>query len=259
VKPIAVLAAVAIVAAARGDSLALGGMALAQSALDAVKLFGPPDRVATGDSGHEWRWYDAKGLDREILTDDQLVIHEILVARPMPVENASATLVQPADVPLLEDTPAQAAAFLGAHGATALTQANHAALAWRWQGAVIAADVRAGTIARLRALDDGSARRLGYLPGFAAGHTYRAPRLAKVGSVGFPRSAADAGEGGVVIVRVDVDAAGSASRVTVLVGSGHSELDDAEAASMRQSRFTPAYCDGQPCPGALLDREEFVP
>jgi len=62
---------------AAADGTALGGGAIGGTVLSMVQAFGPPDLVETSDAGHEWRWYDAKGLDRDVLVDDALAIKEL--------------------------------------------------------------------------------------------------------------------------------------------------------------------------------------
>ena len=245
---------------AAADGTALGGGAIGGTVLSMVQAFGPPDLVETSDAGHEWRWYDAKGLDRDVLVDDALAIKEILVARPAPVNGKLSALVQPTELPLLDAPLGAASAALAARGATELQEANRAVRAWKLDGGVVVAErSSAGTVERLLVLDVADAQRRGYLAGGPIVPAYRAPRFKHIASVGYPRRAVDEGAHGVVIVRVDVDPQGNASRVAVLVSSGNMDLDNAEIASMKESTFMPALCAGRPCAAALMDREEFIP
>ena len=241
------------------DGVALGGGTVGGSVLEFVRAFGPPDLVQTSDAGHEWHWYDAKGVDRDVLVDDALSIKEILISRPAPVNGKSAPLVQPNELPLLGAPIEAAAAALAARGATELHEANPTTRAWNFGGGVIVAELADGAVRGLLALDVADAQRRGYVAGGPPPPAYRAPRFKHVASVGYPRQAIDEGARGVVIVRVDLDVNGRPVRVAVLVSSGNRDLDDAEIASMKESTFTPASCSGKPCAASLMDREEFIP
>jgi TonB family protein len=63
----------------------------------------------------------------------------------------------------------------------------------------------------------------------------------------YPDSAKRAGIEGVVILQVDIDATGAVIDVEVLQGLG-SGCDEAAAAAMKQSTFTPAYAGSEPVP-----------
>jgi TonB family protein len=63
----------------------------------------------------------------------------------------------------------------------------------------------------------------------------------------YPDSAKSAGIEGVVIMPVDIDATGAVMDVEVLQGLG-SGCDEAAAAAMKQSTFTPAYAGSEPVP-----------
>lgn len=248
-----------LAAAALAARLSLGGVTIGEPVLDVVHRLGPPDHVQTGDTGHEWRWYDKNGLDREILTDDALIVREIRVARPLPLDHTPAKLVQPREIPVLEQKVDKAAATAAALGATLVPQRESSVRGWRLDGGVLVGEVGEGRLMRLLALDDEYALRLGYLPGGTPPEIYHAPRYITVGTVGYPRRAADAHIGGIVVVRIEIDATGALHDVRVILSSGNADLDNAEIASIRQSTFRPALCDDVPCPGVLLDREEYIP
>jgi len=240
-------------------TLTLGGFAIDGSVLDGVRAFGPPDVVETSDAGHEWHWYDARGIDRAVLVDDALAIHEILIERPAAVNGQAAPLVQPDELPVLEKPLREAAALLSSRRAASVMESNPAIRAWRVAGALVVTEIAGGDVARIRALDDGAAAQRGYVGGGGAAPAYRAPRFLHVASVGYPERAESLHAHGVVIARVDVDAAGRPARVSVIVSSGNADLDNAEVRSLQLSAFKPALCAGQPCAGVLMDREEYVP
>lgn len=75
----------------------------------------------------------------------------------------------------------------------------------------------------------------------------------------YPPAALRRGEGGSVLLRVDVDAAGSPTAVTLLRPSGSRELDRAASQVVRRWRFTPAMRDGQPVAGSVEVPFDFAP
>ncbi|MCF7751512.1 TonB family protein [Bacillus subtilis subsp. subtilis] len=75
----------------------------------------------------------------------------------------------------------------------------------------------------------------------------------------YPPAALRRGESGSVVVRVDVDATGYPSNVTVIQRSGSRELDRAASDAVRRWRFHPAQSNGQPVPGTIEVPFDFKP
>ncbi len=75
----------------------------------------------------------------------------------------------------------------------------------------------------------------------------------------YPRAALRRGDAGSVVVRVDVDATGYPSNVTVIQRSGSRDLDRAASDAVRRWRFQPAQSNGQPVPGSIEVPFDFKP
>lgn len=67
----------------------------------------------------------------------------------------------------------------------------------------------------------------------------------------YPAAALRRGETGSVVVRVDVDATGYPSNVTIIQRSGSRDLDRAATDAVRRWRFTPAQSNGVAVPGSI--------
>ncbi|MFG6109636.1 energy transducer TonB [Stenotrophomonas nematodicola] len=75
----------------------------------------------------------------------------------------------------------------------------------------------------------------------------------------YPPAALRRGDSGSVVVRVDVDATGYPSNVTIIQRSGSRDLDRASAEAVRRWRFHPAQSNGQPVPGSIEVPFDFKP
>ncbi len=254
---LAIAMLVAVQTAKADAPVALGGVTLGSPVLDVVKEFGAPGLVATTDDGLEWRWFDAKGLDLDLLADDSLVVRQILAGRPEPVRGTPAPLVQPREFPVLEARASAADREMRSAGALHLVEPEGTISAWRVGSAVVVLELRDASVRRILALDEASAARLGYVAGPHA-QPYHAPRLLGQYAVDYPKRAIERHAEGVVVVEVQIAASGSVKDVRVLVPSGDADIDAAEVLSMRRSRFAPARCDTQACDGVYLDREEYT-
>ncbi|MDQ2817632.1 MAG: energy transducer TonB [Candidatus Eremiobacteraeota bacterium] len=239
--------------------LSLGGIIVGQPVLDSVRVYGAPDLVQTIDDGHEWRWYDAAGIDRDLLTDDALKVRRIMLSRPQRLPKRPApALVQPPEAPVLDANSSGADRTMRDLGAKLLrTPPDYSAVVWRLGDGVVVAELQAGRVARLLGLDWEAATALGYLPGGTVATKHRPPVLLHLKALGYPRSAVDARAQGVVVLKVEIDSAGKVGAVSILVSSGHSDIDDAEVRTMQGSTFEPARCADVPCAGIYLDREEY--
>ncbi len=251
----AIVASASAVHADPGTSL--GGVLLGAQVQSAVKLFGAPGLVQTTDDGNEWRWYDAGGIDVDLLTDDVLVVRQILVSRPEPLHGKPSALVQPREFPLLEGSAKTADAWMRASGATRQSEPEGGISAWHVGDDLVVLELRQGAVSKILALDRASAERQGYVSASPAPR-HHAPRLEHQFPVDYPKRAMERRAEGVVVVQVDLSVTGAVKDVRVLVSSGDPDIDAAESLSMRKSTFTPARCDGQPCEGVFLDREEYT-
>jgi TonB family protein len=234
----------------------LGGVALGAPVQSAVKAFGAPGLVATTDDGHEWRWYDAGGLDVDLLADNSLVVRQILVGRPEPLHGTPSKLVQPKEFPVLEKMAREAWVWMKSDGAVPQAEPEGTVSAWRTNSDVVVLELRDNRVQKSLSLDASAAAHLGYIAGPRA-PLYRAPRLLSQYPVDYPKRAIERRAEGVVVVQVEVAASGSVKDVRVLVSSGDPDIDAAETLSMRKSKFQPSRCDGQPCDSIYLDREEY--
>ncbi|MDQ6781347.1 MAG: energy transducer TonB [Candidatus Eremiobacteraeota bacterium] len=250
-----VLAAVSLSAGFTGS---LGGASLDIPVLSVVRSLGMPSLVQSTDDGQEWRWFNARGLDVDLLADDALTVHQILASRPEAVEGKPFPLVQPAELPLLEAPLAEASKALTAAGGRLAESGGAAVALWRFAGAFVALQPARAHVAKILVLDEWAARRFGYFGSGVMLGAHRAPRLTHQPAVDYPHAAIASRAQGVVIVRVDVAASGAVKNAVVLLSSGNSDIDAAEMQSMRRSSFRPARCDGQPCDGVFLDREEYT-
>jgi TonB family protein len=247
--------------ATAAPQLSLGGVIVGASVLDAVKRFGAPDIIRTTDLGHEWQWVDAGGLDREVLTDDGMVVRQVLIAQPAPIAGESpAPAVQPAEFHALAVSVDEAANVFAAAGGTAIPEPDPAVRAWSFPGGVLVAELDNGITGRLTALDDIMARRLGYLqpPPDIIPSIYHAPVLTRDYNAPFPTDPWRAGIEGRAVVRATIDPTGAPKDVRIVVTSGNADLDAAALASVRKSAFRPARCDDAPCPGVYYEVQDFA-
>jgi TonB family protein len=241
--------------------LSLGGVTIGASVLDAVKRFGAPDILRTTDLGHEWQWVDTGGLDREILTDDDMVVREVLVARPAPIPGElSAPAVQPPEFHALAVAVDEAANAFATVGGIPIAEPDPAVRAWSFAGGVVVADLDNGLTGRLMALDDIMARRLGYLqpPPDIRPSIYRAPVETRDFTVPYPTEPWREGIEGRAVVRATIDTTGAPKDVRIVVTSGNADLDAAALESVRKSAFRSARCDDLPCPGVYYEVQDFA-
>jgi TonB family protein len=244
-------------AAFADQALTLGGVTIGTPIETATRTFGTPGLVQTTDDGHEWRWFDAAGLDVDLLVDNALVIRQVLVSRPEDVHGVPSKLVQPREFPVLEQTAGAGAAWMKSIGATRQPEPENTVTAWRIGGGLVVLELRDDRVRKILALDTASAAHLGYVSG-PQRTPYRSPRLLRQFQVDYPKRAIERRAEGVVVVAVDLTSTGDAKSVRVIVSSGDADLDAAEVLSMRRSKFAPARCDGTPCDGVYLDREEYT-
>ena len=254
--PAALVAAALLLTSGTSDRLHLAGVALGAPVTDVVTLHGAPGLVATTDDGIEWRWFDATGIDVDLLTDDGLIVRQVLVARPEPVRGVAAPLVQPPEFPLLDAQASVAAKHMASVGARHLVEPEDTVSAWRVGADVLVLELVHANVNKLLALDDNAAVRFGYVAGQAQAQ-FRAPRLVRQFAVDYPKRALAQRAQGVVVVATDLSEAGTVSHVRVVVSSGNPDIDAAETLSMRRSTFEPARCAGVPCASVYVDREEY--
>ncbi len=243
------------------QQLSLGGVVVGASVLDAVKKFGAPDFLRTTDLGHEWQWLDTGGLDREVLTDDDMVVRQVLIAQPAPIAGESpAPAVQPAEFHALAISVDDAANVFAAAGGTAIAEPDPAIRAWSFSGGVLVAELDNGVTGRLTALDDIMARRLGYLqpPPDIRPSIYHAPALTRDYNAPYPTESLREGIEGRAVVRATIDVNGAPKDVRIVVTSGNAALDAAALESVRKSAFRSARCDDAPCPGVFYEVQEYA-
>ena len=256
VRALAVCAIAASVVGAAQGRLTLAGVVLGAPVQDVMKLYGAPGLVATTDDGIEWRWFDAGGMDVDVLSDDSLAVRQVLVARPQPVKGVQAKLVQPPEAPLLETPVSSASARMTAQGGRRISEPENTISAWRLGPDVLVLEQSGGSVQKILSLDETSAVRFGYVSGPKQAQ-FRAPRLLREYAVDYPRRALEAHAEGVAVVAVDIAASGQVSAVRIVTSSGNADIDNAEMLSMRRSTFEPARCDGVPCASVYVDREEY--
>jgi TonB family protein len=247
-RALAIAGAVASLAGSDAN-LSLGGIAIGGSVLDAEKKFGMPGVVQTEDWGHEWQWPDAGGLDREVLTDDNMVVQRVLVApRPSTARESPAPVAQPPEAPVLGLDGDAAAKVMEKSGGERVEGRYPGTLAWRVPGGFLVAALTDGKVARITAFDETTAHRLGFIAPAAEIAPHRAPHVLR----DFTPSYVPSGSG-TVIVRVALDAAGSVKEAKIVVPSGSRLIDEAELEHARRSQYEAATCDGVPCASVYMD------
>lgn len=242
--PILACAWLVLCAAAAEPGLSLGGIAIGTSIADAVKTLGFPDVAESTDYGSFWQWSDRDGLDREVNTDDRLIVESVVISRAGPVSTA-----QPPEAPMLGLDAAGAAAVALKEGAGPLVTepSRPRDLVWPLGGGYLAAETDGKTVLNARALDVTFARRYRY-----AGQPLEAPKRTAVSMVHeavvhpLPSGRGDD------LILVKVDAGGSVTDATIAVSSGDSEVDWWSLKCARTSTFKPATCEGVPCAGTYL-------
>jgi TonB family protein len=249
------------VQASPGSGLSLSGVTIGATVLDAVKAFGAPDVIRTTDLGHEWQWVETGGLDREVLTDDDMIVRQVLIAQLAPIPGESPPpVVQPVEFRALAVSVDDAAGAVEAAGGTAIIEPDPSIRAWSFPGGVLVAELDGDIVGRLTALDDRMARLLGYLqpPPERQPAIYRAPVLTRDFNVSYPTAAMRAGIEGRAVVRVLVDPKGTPKDVRIVVTSGNADIDAAALESARKSAFRPARCDDARCAGVFFDLQEYM-
>lgn len=230
--------------------LTLGGVAIGGSILDTIQTLGLPNAVSSIDEGQWWQWNGPNGFDREVVTNDDLVVKEVLVA---PIAATSAGVAspppEPVDVPVLGLSLPDATKKVRDLGAAPLPSiVSTPPHAWRLHGGVLVAELSGSTVWRIRAFDNTSARMSGYLQPQLARPHHHAPVLVNT----FIPQILPQGSG-TVLVRVEVDVTGKVSGARVIVSSHDSAVDDWELSAIKRATFQPAQCDGNPCPGVYID------
>ncbi|HEY7994262.1 MAG TPA: energy transducer TonB [Candidatus Eremiobacteraceae bacterium] len=234
----------ALCAAAAATPPTLAGVTVGSSVLDAEKRLGLPDIAQTTDYGSFWQWSDRDGLDREVYTDDALIVQSILVA---PARAGSTA--QPSEAPMLgvDVSKAAAAAASAGAGPTILKPSTPGVIVWSLGTGYLAAETDGKVVVRLRALDATTAQRWRYAGDPLATPSHTAAIMVKeVISHPLPD-----GEGQDLIL-VDVDAAGKAVDAKVIVPSGQTAVDRFALDCVRLSTFKPATCAGVPCAGTYI-------
>jgi hypothetical protein len=246
VRSISLLAGTAFLLASSAADISLGGVHVGSSVLDAVKVLGTPDVVQTLDDGHLWQWAEKDGLDREVMTNDDLVVESVLVARAHPTSTA-----QPPEAPVLGEESASAADAISATGARPVASATPMGLrfgVWLVRPGVLVTESVDGKVARLRALDIRQARLRGFAGTALVLPAHTAPVLARHYTPEMvPRG------NGTTVVRVEIDANGNVKNARAIVPSGNGAIDQFEVDSMMRSTFRPATCAGIPCAGVYFD------
>jgi len=241
---IVIAAWLAMCAAASATPPTLAGVAVGSSVLDAEKRFGFPDVAETTDYGSFWQWSDRDGLDREVYTDDDLIVESILVA---PARGGSTA--QPSEAPMLgiDISKAAAAAASAGAGPTILKRSSPGLIVWPLGSGYLAAETDGKVVLRLRVLDATSARRWRYAGDPLATPPHTAATMVKeVIAQSVPDGV------GEDLILVNIDATGKVTGANVLVPSGQSAVDRFALECVRLSRFKPATCAGVPCAGTYL-------
>jgi TonB family protein len=260
-QPPATSASPVPVASSSPPALSLGGVIIGRSVLDVVKWIGPPDVLRTTDEGHEWQWVDERGLDREVLADDDMIVRQVLVAEPAPIPNSKPSpIVQPVEFAALRVTADDAGLVIAKAGGEMLAEPDPTVRAWSISGGVLVAELESGRVGQLLALDDPSARNLGYLspPPFVTPPVHRAPIMTNEFVEPYPDGASHAGIEGTVVVRVVVSPDGAVERADVVVSSQNDEIDAASVQSAKKSTYRPAQCAGTPCRGVYFDLQSYT-
>ncbi len=227
-------------------ALTIAGVTVGGPVLPLVKKFGVPDLVQTEDDGHFWQWSRAGGLDREIITDDDLDVQSVRVARAD--AGAASPSPAPSEIPLLGLDEAGAASAAATLGATDVRRYTGPTLVWHFDGALLVAEFADAKVVKLSGIDIGFARTLGYFGASPSPQpAHHAPVLLReiIPQYVPPGS-------GTAIVRVDLDANGKVKGTRIVLSSGDVGVDAFVQESMRLSTFAPALCAGAPCPGTYL-------
>jgi len=242
--------------------LSLGGVVIGHSVLDVVKWIGPPDVLRTTDVGHEWQWVDAGGLDREVLADDDMIVRQVLVAEPASIPGSKPPpIVQPAEFAALHVSADEAGAAIAKAGGEMIAEPDPSVRAWSLSGGVVVEELESGRVGQLLALDDLSARNLGYLspaPFASVPLARRAPVMTNEFIVPYPDDAARDGIEGTVVLRVVIGANAGVERADIVVSSRNDEIDAAAVQSAKKSTYRPAQCDGTPCRGVYFDLQSYT-
>ncbi|HET9343486.1 MAG TPA: energy transducer TonB [Candidatus Eremiobacteraceae bacterium] len=241
---IAFVAWLTLCAATSATPPTLAGVAVGSSVLDVEKRFGFPDVAETTDYGSFWQWSERDGLDREIYTDDDLVVESVLVA---PARGGSTA--QPSEAPMLGidvSKAATAAASVGA-GPTIVKPSTPGIIVWPFGSGYLVAETVGSVVARLRVLDVTSTRRWRYAGDPLATPPHTAATMVR--EVIAPSVPAGVGED---LILVNLDATGKVTDAKVLIGSGQTDVDRFAIDCVRLSTFKPATCAGVPCAGTYL-------
>lgn len=234
----------ALCAATSATPPTLAGVVVGSSVLDAEKRFGFPDIVQTTDFGSLWQWSDRDGLDREVYTDDDLIVESVLVA---PARAGSTA--QPSEAPMLgiDVAKAPAAAESAGAGPTIVRPSTTGIIVWPLGSGYLAAETDGKVVVRLRALDATTAQRWRYAgdPLSTPSHT-AAAMVREVIAHPLPDGL------GEDLILVNLDANGKVVDAKVIIPSGQTAVDRFALDCVRMSLFKPATCAGVPCAGVYL-------
>lgn len=233
-----------VCAATAAPTLSLGGIAIGSSVADAEKRLGFPNVAQTTDFGTFWQWADHDGLDREVYTDDHLIVESVVIA---PAKAGSTA--QPSEAPMLglDVAAAESAASTAGAGPLVTKPKRPNDLVWPLGAGYLAAETDGSTVRRVRALDEDTARRWGYAGAALATPPHTAVAIVHEVVV----HPLPSGRGSDFIL-VTVDPAGKVTDAQVVVGSGDSEVDAWSIRCARFSQFKAATCAGAPCAGTYL-------
>jgi hypothetical protein len=208
-----------------------------------LRANGMPANVQTRDDGIWWQWTGG-GLDCEVMTDDDLVVREVLVARSVTGSSTPPKAgPQPADLPLLGAAQSDAAALLVSRGATPVAQALKSEADFSLDGALAVLTLdESQDVVRVRLADNRSAT--------ADGHpaTHTAVRMIKAADFASTPHGV-----GVAVSEVRVDARGAVVWAGIIASSGDHAIDDWVLENARRSTYAPATCAGEPCSGVYVD------
>lgn len=222
----------------------LAGITIGSSVLDAEKRFGFPDVAQTTDFGSYWQWSDRDGLDREVYTDDRLIVGSVLVA---PARISSTA--QPSEAPMLGIDLSKASTVAASAGAGPMIVKPSIldTIVWPLGSGYLAAETDGKLVLRLRALDVATAERWGYAgdPRSTPSHT-AATMVREVISHPLPDGY------GQDLILVSLDANGHVTDAKVIVPSGQTAVDDFALQCVRLSKFKPATCANAPCAGTYI-------
>src|SRR4029077_13995811 len=139
-------------AACADQTLTLGGVTIGAPVEALTHTFGAPGLVQTADDGHEWRWFDADGLDVDLLVDNTLTVRQVLISRPEEVHGTTSKLVQPREFPVLEQLSSSAATWMKSNGAMPQPEPENSVSAWRVAGGLVVLELRDGRVRKILAL-----------------------------------------------------------------------------------------------------------